>query len=810
VKRSYRQDWCYEKTHTPRKWCYYLMVISALSIGISPVMKNAAFSQDQSPNSFKYFPDEKDGSQLQLGRGFIQNDLSRTFGLVCLDYVKEPGLSGQGADNISIKTFVTSSYTSLLDVFGLDVNASYHKLGTSIDAKFQENRRLTANSRNVTIVVEAHADYAPVTINPNLKKDYKEMLAKGEVTQFIDTCGARFPFREKLGVRLYAAVTIVEGSSELKEETNASITGSFGHGPISAGARAAFNKELQTAQKSNRVEVSVFARGGDADVVFEGIVKQAIKEKVTLDEIGNALGDFAKTLKREKAATLGFDVADMPGLTAALHDPWSQEKQNRLGRIVALYHELKDKRDILEGITQGIDPRHALYSTEEKDAFRTNISLLDSALTKLIKIHTSCKSVKAPQLEACELQRGEYQQVIDIQTPKPSYPPRGEFAVAVQENPVGNAAQVGQWTLLDAIDSESVFKSPVSNNQAGKPSFDTLQEYFDRHLYRARSVKPSTKRSALVYLLDAEYLDSLEIFISSGAQFRESFQNQRVSIKAWGFGDLNNPELQPASLFSSGSLKGRETSKSLVLNASEVGAKKRIIRAAAVSAQSKGQAKVASLASAPIHSSLLRTVREWIADGRASTGTGQIRLGARDRFAGMSELTFMVFSWDYDETLDIARVSYQFTTGEPGDVAYLTNVRHKDVQFPRVRVIHSWKQRITLNQQAETKYPNVSDKWKALNIKLCKAEVRLDDSSVNLHTGVLRVYVQNTSSGTTVTAKWPHNPNVIGYAGVSEEFPFTVKIDYLVETDTFRRADDGNVLSTAEGCSESSGIAVSR
>jgi hypothetical protein len=43
-------------------------------------------AQDASPSYFAYFPD---GIQLELGRGFIQNDITRNFGVDCLTFRKE-------------------------------------------------------------------------------------------------------------------------------------------------------------------------------------------------------------------------------------------------------------------------------------------------------------------------------------------------------------------------------------------------------------------------------------------------------------------------------------------------------------------------------------------------------------------------------------------------------------------------------------------------------------------------------------------------------------------------------------------------
>jgi hypothetical protein len=94
------------------RWSHLIGYFCGLTISNALAV---AASADESPNYFGFFPD---GPQLELARGFIQNDLSKPFGEICLDFTKGPATSGSGAQSISLRTEVVTSYSSMLSVFG--------------------------------------------------------------------------------------------------------------------------------------------------------------------------------------------------------------------------------------------------------------------------------------------------------------------------------------------------------------------------------------------------------------------------------------------------------------------------------------------------------------------------------------------------------------------------------------------------------------------------------------------------------------------------------------------------------------------
>jgi hypothetical protein len=663
----------------------------ALSLVCIVLVIQGVEAADQSPNYLQRHPE----SALRLGKGFKQNDLTFVPESDCLSFTEQT--RPEGADQIQLRTTVVSNYESLLDTMGFSAEASFHNPVSNFDARYSEERKRTSDTRNVTIVVSASAEYAHIIAkDPDLKPEFKDLLTAGRIDEFLTKCGARYPASERRGVSVNAVITILEASQELRQKTSGSISGGYGSGAISASAKAAFDKEIQTATSSNRYEVSVFGRGGDASVLFDQLMRAAIKSKASIDDIGAALAAYADTLDQKNAITLGFFLADMPGVSTALSDPWSLEKQRLLQSLTRQYKTLADRRGILEALIGRTDPRAARYSLNDHKNFIKQRDELDAAIARVLAWHSGCKKELAPILDSCRGSSPEVQAALAIVVPAAIVPPRARFLVATAEE--------GQYSLLSEIESDAIFRSPIAANRPRGIDF----EFADHGVRWAERVSGSGAKgtsAAMVLLVEAAELESLEVFATPTKE--DDKLSVGFSASAWARGTF-----QPTmSVGPQWGTEAAEAKKLLVLSV------------ASLSPTSSASAAL------PVHISvvgeMVRAVKKWIQEG-TTAGTGKLTLRAYDTFGGGTEFQLLNWAWDYEKTLGIAQVSYRFGTGEPEDIGYIVGLSEASKRFPTLDYHDQLSGEIPGPGRVTHPFPTVVARWPEMVIKACNIEARFD------------------------------------------------------------------------------------
>jgi hypothetical protein len=775
-----------------RLYSFAALICSGLAFSID------AYAQSPSPT---YFANSPGSTRFELGRGFIQNDLAKYFIRDCLKFDRDDS-SSNAADNIHLREYVTTSYSSQLDVFGVDANVAVHYAGSSLDAKFSQSRRLSSDNRNVNIIVEASADYGFVSIrNVQVKDEYQKLLDAGQINEFRDQCGARVPIHEVKGVRLYASITIVDASTDLQQKSSASVDVSVGKGPLSATAKAAFNQELDKAQKDHRVEVTVFARGGRAEKVLEEETKAVIKEKVSVDDIGAALAKYAGTMSKDFAATLGYDVADMPGLDVALKDPWSVEKQQKLTNILTKYWALQDKRGILDALISKADQRYQIYTPQQLGDFKVVEDKLDQAKERLITIHSGCKAALAPQLQPCDFDSSDFDALLALPTPKALEAPRGKYVLAVREGSGNKNSQLDDWVPLSRADMNSVLRSPIKASPFDG-NFNSLSAYNSVNLSRLLSVRNRTKRYIRGYSLYADTLDSLELYAviekktaddPPKIDFVDEFQD-----KAWGPDELSrfetgnvltladNDDRIGNFLFVTGDdyVEQPPPCKCTSMNSPEY-------RAWEDDYNDQFYHLIFSGQRYELDVTLRSLVRAYVGTGKTS-GAAQLRLRARDKFVPEpSELTVANFRWVYNELLDMTEVTYDFNTGERENVAYLTNMTDQNPAaentFPKSRRNYQLNMSWTNGGGTQSRaVPALSSDWGLMG-KLCKFDVKLLGRQ---QIPGLTYSVNSGPAGATITANW----NVVQVHGANLDITFEITADYYIGWNR------GTFLGDTAGC----------
>jgi hypothetical protein len=110
-----------------------------------------AIAQDL-PDNYAVMPG---GKQWAVGEGLVPSNLALNPPLPCVQGT-ERRLPGVGWDKVELKIRVISDYASLLEAENLSVEAFAQTPTYDFHAKYAAQRKLVKNSRNVSIVVEAH------------------------------------------------------------------------------------------------------------------------------------------------------------------------------------------------------------------------------------------------------------------------------------------------------------------------------------------------------------------------------------------------------------------------------------------------------------------------------------------------------------------------------------------------------------------------------------------------------------------------------------------------------------------------------
>lgn len=677
-----------------------------------------------SPNYFAYHPE----SPMQLGRGFVQNDLGKVFTEVCLEFERKPAYSGTGAEIATLSTSVVRDYASLLEKVGVDARVGVHFPMGGFDAKFQQNRQSFSATTNVTVVVQAHAEYGSVTIAPKWKPEFRQLLDQGQVDVVLARCGARVPVTERRAVALNAIVTIFDVSTSTQSAIATSLSGSYGFGPVQAELSVALNKEMQEAKKSGRLALNVVARGGDPSELFSRTIEAAVKNAVSLDEIGAALASFANTLTVEKAAAVGFFVGDMPQIDVALKDPWNVEKQSRIAELAALYFTVRDKRTQIQGVVQRQDPRHAAYSEVEMAKLSAAVDGADSIIGKILNQHGACKAALPPAIDVCQISTSIKKDVAGVLAVPLLLPPAGEFKAAWRTYDATRES-FSDWTLFNPRQTKAILTSTQRAPDESLIDYDSLPNGYLKDLKaRVFGQKEDMDRYALGFMLTSEHLERVEIVARSDGiaehrselweptklddnQFRPNslleaesdYAGGRRRYVVWMIYDLAKPPAPPPPGCSAMTARRPECKRHMDRYLDPMNFEMGFypwIDFAAV-------AKV-----------WLRTKPQ---------GTGRFMLRAHDAYAGERAFELIEFKWDRDDDLGIARVEYRVAGGEPNVwfVPQLTDASDKfPVITPKYRLSYdNWR---AGPPQAKT-FDAPQDKWGALSIKWCGGSASFAD-----------------------------------------------------------------------------------
>jgi hypothetical protein len=773
-------------------------------VGLLACMVTWAQAADPSPDYFAYFP----GSPFSLGHGFIQNNLNKQFVTQCVSATKadaSPNTAGLMFSEVEV--YLVKDYSSLLDKMGFDARVSAHSPTSGFDASYQEQRQRIEERNSLTAVVQIAGEYSAVVLeNAKLLPNYSEMIDKGLVDEFVTECGARIVSKERRGVRLNAILSLSNVSSKSRQQIDASVGGTYGAASFTAEAKATFNKEFEEAKRDQRVSIKVKAIGGQGSDAFEQIISASIKDITSIDGIGEALAKYAKTLTKENAGVIGYFVADMPRLAVAVKDPWIQEKQVQLERLVSLYRMAKDKRDAVDAIVLKRDPRWVAYGQDGIASLQKQLSSAEALITQILRVHSSCKAAgEGSFTSACTLDNGVRSGVMMLQTVPLIGAPQVEYLLAVRTGPSADQTEMSDWKwaddravvrLLDHPPITSIELDYSNSPKAYRTGFfaSVSKEVVD------------AKRAVLGVRVGSEYLEAVRAeFVADEGKFRSGYTEQPYVMRAFGVADLEDSALR-GPVNGPGLSRGRRDRFFLmdldnIVRPPEPPSAcfgfltNSIPECADYEKRYSGELDLAL--TLPDHVwpwvSFPAVVKGWISNGEARSGKGRLVLRAKDRFGGETVATLIRFEWEVDEALHLARVVYGFGDGTRREKWFIANLGEVSRDFPKLVRRFKWTGPRTEATDRST-FPAVQDKWNELVIKYCPSSATVIPKNAMQATR-LTARVDTDRRTAAAVYVWPPADGL----GIAFPYEIDVTLRMLVKTKE-QRLGEPDFYASDKGC----------
>lgn len=349
---------------------------------------------------YGYYPE----TVLGLGLGFDPTNVQqpKTPAIIMTPRL----LDGSGALSTQFVYTLVRTTTQMKETLGLDLRVDASFLVFKGSTTFSFNQNVTQDASSLTVVVSGITEFSRRGLDPAsiaLTPAAQAMLVRPK--QFVESFGSHYGLIERRGAAVHAILTVSQVSESARVAINTSMAASGGWGPLSASARAAFQRELVGASSQGRLECQVVATGGAGFAGLADMVRTLSAQSDSLQTVTDSLASYLRQFNESNAAPLGYHVGSFVGLGL---DPsainlWSETKVRRLLAIVDRYREVTASLDNLNGILSGVDPRWRLLPAGGRAALQRTIGKLEDYLDRLASTHesfrldTSAMSVAVPE-----------------------------------------------------------------------------------------------------------------------------------------------------------------------------------------------------------------------------------------------------------------------------------------------------------------------------------------------------------------------------------------------------------------------------
>jgi len=238
--------------------------------------------------SYQYHP----SSTLHLGGGFDPSDPQRVH-LTCIDSDQPEHLEGDAKDS-TVKTEFSVSIVSdrkqLYQQLNIDAKLSARYLFASGSASFSLDDQYQFESTDLVWTLKANTDYGRwILKNPRINNVGMTALKQ---KRFDITCGTEFVHQERRVAQVVAVYSMHNLSESQKTKIQVALSGSAS---ITASAGGDFsahmNSMLNKAEQSSRININIFAIGGNGITMLASIA-----EKDKLEDVGTIMKQYIEKI----------------------------------------------------------------------------------------------------------------------------------------------------------------------------------------------------------------------------------------------------------------------------------------------------------------------------------------------------------------------------------------------------------------------------------------------------------------------------------------------------------------------------------
>jgi prophage maintenance system killer protein/ABC-type transporter Mla MlaB component len=353
---------------------------------LTPVLAQVA---NELPASEKYYYDFHPLSSLVLGGTFDPNHLdeAKLSPIRVLDTVR---YEGKGSIQTNFDLHLVNSLEQLRKVVQFDAKTDVRYFRVKANARFSSLNSYSFDRNDITLVITARSEYS------------RRGFSKFEFTpQALDLLDNPKRFRKAYGTqvvtmeRLGASVFVVLKISNVSSASRNRIQAGFGmqgkFGPVKVNVSTSFRKEVEKANRENRVDLTVVSTADTLGVAgLAGFVNSLQATGYNFDTLMARISEYMAGITPEFAKPIGFFTTSINNLglpKPRLQDVmFSQRLETALAHVAEEYATAQSEQALAVDLVNGIHPAHVYLDGNRRIAMLALLDTLKAQQDRLVDL----------------------------------------------------------------------------------------------------------------------------------------------------------------------------------------------------------------------------------------------------------------------------------------------------------------------------------------------------------------------------------------------------------------------------------------